>query len=189
MKSFSLAVAMSTLLVIAPTACTTGRSADRAHAEEAVAKVQEQIKPLVESLFLKTKALEADYLDLRAVANVHAFLPDDLQLSHIQKAALYIQLALQKASSQWELLSIMEDIKPTAVQDYYTLRHKGLRKALDETGYDISFVKLYQTFITNADAQKHITNALGVIEEIDKIYVQLIEAVAPLVRKGLPTEV
>lgn len=182
-------IILGMLMAFLTVGCATGKAPDSGAANDPANNVREKLKPLVESLYLKTKDLEAIYLDLRSIANAYAFLPDDRQLSHIQKTALYVQNALQDASHQWEFLSIMEDIKPAARQDYFTLRHKALQKTSDETGYDVRFLKLYQAYITNAAAQKDITGALAVIEDIRKIYDQLIDAIAPLVRQGLPTTI
>jgi hypothetical protein len=169
--------------------CATGRAPDSGASRASADSVQAKIKPLVEDLYLKTRDLEAIYLDLRTVANAFAFLPDDRQLSHIQKTALYVQNALQGATHQWEFLSIMEDIKPAARQDYFTLRHRALQKTADETRYDVRFLKLYQAYITNAEAQKDINGAAALMDGIQKIYGRLIDAIAPLVRQGLPTTI
>jgi hypothetical protein len=179
-------VAAALLALFCCTACSTGGGPAAGGADDPAGKMQERIKPMVEALYLQTKELEAIYLDLRTVARAHAFLPDDLQLSHIQKAALYVQNALQGAFHQWEFLSIMDDIKPAAVRDYYTLRHQAMKEALDETASDVRFLKLYQAYITSAEAQTDIGRALSAIEEIQKTYGQLIEAIAPLVRQARP---
>jgi hypothetical protein len=186
---FLIFITAGIVIVFLSAACTTGKVTGSGSASLSADKTQAQIKPLVEALYLKIKDLEVIYLDLRTVANAHAFLPDDLQLSYIQKTALYVRIALQSASSQWEILSIMQDIKPAALQDYYTLRHRALSRALDETGYDLIFLKLYKAYISSAEAQKDILSALTVIEEIRNIYGQLIDAIAPLVRQGLPTSI
>jgi len=186
---FSIFIFAGICIAFFSAACTTGREPDSGSANPSADKTQAQIKPLVETLYLKTKDLEVIYQDLRTVANAHALLPDDLQLSYIQKTALYVQIVLQSASSQWEFLSMMESIKPAALQDFYTLRHRALRKTLDETGYDIRFLKLYKTFITSTEAQKDILSALTTIEEIRNIYGQLIDAIAPLVHQSLPTSI
>lgn len=177
------------LLIFWAASCSTAPVPGADSAGTPAESVKARIKPMVEALYLKTRHLETAYLDLRSVANSHAFMPGDLQLSHIQKSALYIQLTLQSAFDQQEFLSIMDDIKPGAMQDFYTLRHKALRKARDETGYNISFLKIYEAFITSADARKYIHSALEDMEQISKIYNQLMEAIAPLVRKGRTTAI
>ena len=150
-------------------------------------KISEKIQPLLEKLYLYTKDLDQIRLDVRADAHVRAFLPGDPQLNYVQKAASYVEHASLIAMQQWELLSIVQDIKPEALIDYYTLRHKALGRAFDETRYDAQFLGLYQPFVERSQAKEDIQKALNVINDIQAIYSRLIEEVAPLVRQGLPT--
>jgi hypothetical protein len=93
-------VILGMLIAFLSVGCATGRAPDSGASRASADSVQAKIKPLVEDLYLKTRDLEAICLDLRTVANTFAFLPDDRQLSHIQKTALYVQNALQGATHQ-----------------------------------------------------------------------------------------
>lgn len=148
--------------------------------------VQEQIKPLVEQLFLNYKTIDGIFHDLQAVAQAHLFQADDAQLNYVQKACLYVQKAALGAYHQWDILSILEDIRPAALRDYYTLRHKGLLWAAGEIDSDIRFLNLYREFISNTTAREDIDQALGVMKANRELYGRMAEIIAPLINKARP---
>ena len=137
---------------------------------------------------MHTKELREIYLDLRSVAQAHSFKGLDEQLNYIQKASLYIEKSLIGASHQWEFFSIMHDIRSAAIVDYFTLRHKGLGRAANEARYDVKFITVYQSQITNPVAKEDIDRALSVIAEIRTIYDELTTAIAPVARGGKPNQ-
>ncbi len=174
-------IAFVLLAALLAVSCSIATSSTSRPDNDLTAKVQTRIKPLVEALYLNTREQLAIYGDLRSVAQAHALGGDDKQLNYLQKAALYVQKTHLSSWHQWEMLSIMEDIRDEARLDYYTLRRKGLHQAMDEEVYDERFITIYQTQISHAEAQKDIQRALKMIQRNRKIYRQLIDAIAPLV--------
>jgi hypothetical protein len=83
----------------------------------------------------------------------------------------------------------MEEIRAEALPDYYTLGHQGLVKAAEETVYDVRFTRLYLNFVESAEAKKDIRKSLDLIDGIQTLYTQLIDALAPLVHQGPPTSI
>ncbi len=146
-------------------------------------EVQQHIRPLVEQLYLNTMALKEEYRDLRSVSQAHAFRGDDEQLNYVQKAALYVQKSYLSSMHQWEFLSLMEDIRATAIVDYYTLRYKGLSQAIDASVGDERFIKIYRAYIKNEAALQDIDAALKLIVDNRNLFEQIKAAIAPLVRQ------
>jgi hypothetical protein len=128
-------------------ACATGTHSVAQERQARITAAHAQIKPLVEKLYLGAKALEEIYHDLRVVAQAYALMGDQEQLDYLQKAALYIQKSAMQAHNQWEILSLMEDIRPEALGDYHTLRAKALRDVIAEARYDERLLKVYRQFI------------------------------------------
>lgn len=177
------------LLAALVMACSTARDRGNISQDAPESPGHKRIKALVERLYLESKELKTIYLDLRAISNAHAFLPDDLQLNYLQKSALYVEKAHLSAHHQWELFAIMNAIRPSSAMDYYTLRHQSLGQAANQARYDQRFLEVYRPFISSEEAQKEIGRALASIDEIQKLYTELMEAIAPLVRKGTPTAI
>jgi hypothetical protein len=121
------------------------------------------MKPVVEALFMNHKQLEYLHGDIHEVARELLF-QSDRQLDYIQKAALYIKEAYLLGYAEWQLLSIMEYIKPDSLQDYLTLRRKGLTQSIPEIQYTIKQIELYRNFIQDKRADKIIRDAVGIIE-------------------------
>lgn len=152
-------------------------------------EVQRRILPLIEQLYLNSRELKEVYRDVRSVSQAHAFRGDDEQLNYVQKAALYIQKSQLSAMHQWEFLSLMEDIRSSAIVDYYTLRYKGLSQATVASVGDERFITIYRAYIKNAAALQDIDAALKLIMDIRNLYEQLKSAIAPLVRgKGADSQ-
>jgi hypothetical protein len=177
------------LLAALVMACSTARYRADYPQDAAESPGHERIAALVERLYLESKELKTIYLDLRAISTTHAFLPDDLQLSYLQKSALYVEKAHLSAHYQWELFAIMNAIRPSSVMDYYTLRHQSLGQAANQARYDRRFLEVYRPFISSEEAQEEIRRALAAIDKIQALYTELMAAIAPLVRKGPPTAI
>ncbi len=185
--SFYPIVLVSTI-ICALTACALHNTSGK-HREPSLAmtaEVQRRILPLIERLYHNSKELKEEYRDLRAVSQAHAFRGDNEQLNYVQKAALYIQKSHLSAMHQWEVLSLIEDIRPAAIVDYYTLRYKGISQATVELVGDERFITIYRAYIKNAEALEDIDAALKLIVDIRNLFDQLKEAIAPLVRKKMP---
>ena len=137
------------------------------------------MKPIVEALFMNHNQLKYLYSDIHELARGPLF-RSDRQLDYVQKAALYMNEAYLIGHSEWKLLSIMEYIKPEVVQDYYTLRKKGLTEAIQEIQYSIKQIELYKNFINDRAAVKIIQDAVGVIDANIYMMNKLLELVTPL---------
>ena len=172
------------VIICTLTACAF-KYASNEHRESTLSvssEVKQRVLTLVEQLYLNSRELKEVYRDLRSVAQVHAFSGDDEQLNYVQKAALYIQKSYLSAIHQWEFLSLMEDIRPAAIVDYYTLRYKGLSQAIVESASDERFITIYHAYINNAAAFEDIEAAIKLIVDNRNLFKQLTEAIAPLVR-------
>ncbi len=176
------AVTLAAILVL--TACAASKSAPNDQPEPGIAReVQSLITPMVETLYLNTRELIETYRDLRAVARAHAFRADDDQLNYVQKIALYVLKSHDSSYHQWEFLSLMHDIRPSATMDYFTLRHKGLHKAAREALDDERFIEIYQSKITHPAANTDIDRALTIIRANRKILLNIAAAIAPMVHR------
>ena len=163
-------------LVSGVSACASARSSDREPAAIDVSR----INPLIESLKLHTVALDRQYSLLRASAADYAFRGLDEQLNYIQKAALFVQSALEGAKHQWEILSIVDYIKEETLRDYFTLRLQGLKTASTELAHHITLVDLYAARLKADLPRQDAAQALKILKTIQEDYAQLMTALAPL---------
>lgn len=168
-------------------ACTGGQIPAPASATLSPGNGFRELKPVVEALYLKTREFQTVYSELRTLAQGHVLGAKDVQLNYLQKTALYVQHACENADHQWQLFSILDYIKPSAMADYLNLRNKALKRATHELKYDRQFLQIYGPFITHPDAQREIQRALGYIDDIQALYDRLLKSLAPVVYKEIPT--
>lgn len=168
-----------TLVLLAGCATGAGRKDDGTSGNGASVTRQE-LKTTVEALYLNNLALRDVYRDLRGMARAHLFLPDDDRLNQLQKICLYVDSALRTGMHQWEMLSIMDDIRPAATGDYFTLRQKSLAVAMDRTRWDQRFIDLYRTGIMNGAVQQKVDAAIRRIERNLSLFKRLMDLSAPL---------
>jgi hypothetical protein len=140
------------------------------------------MKPIVEDLYLNHLELDRLYTDLHQVAKYYLFTPGD-QLNYIQKTALFIQEAYRLGRAQWELFSVLEYIRPKAINDYFTLRAKGLENTIDDVRFTLKEIDLYKGFIENPKALKICRDAMGMIEANVRMMEKLLELTRPMTNK------
>jgi hypothetical protein len=117
------------------------------------------IKEKTEQLYLNYKQLDRYYKDLREITNAYIYESDE-QLNYMQKIALYINEARLTGYYQWQMLSVIEYIKPAYLNDYYTLRKKDLQKAVKDMNFLLSLLGLYTTYIENKAALQPVGEAI-----------------------------
>ena len=139
----------------------------------------EQINALIARLHLNHGSLQTVYRDLHdaAIDNIDS---PDRQLSYIQKSYLFVSEANLVCQYQWELLSMVNYIRQESRADYFTLRVKGLRKAIFESRDRINSLMLYYAFIDNEQARKLVDDAIGLIEANIYTYEQLVDMLKPM---------
>lgn len=137
------------------------------------------LKSQVEKLYLNYRELDHVYKDLHNAA-VSEISGSDIQLSYIQKAYLFVSEANLVCYYQWQLLSITPYIKNERKSDFFTLRVKGLDKAIFESRDRINSLKLYFGFIKSPSARKLIDSAIGLIEGNIYMYEQIFIILRPL---------
>ena len=124
------------------------------------------IKEKTEQLYLNYNQLDRLYKDLREITSAYIYEPDE-QLNYMQKIALYINEARLISYYQWQMLSVIEYIKPGYLKDYYTLRKKDLQKATKNLDFLLSLLDLYTAYINNKAALQPVdaavTNIKGTI--------------------------
>jgi hypothetical protein len=140
------------------------------------------MKPIVEDLYMNHLELYHLYTDLHQVAKYYLFTPGE-QLSYIQKTALFIQEAYRLGRAQWELFSVLEYIRPEAINDYFTLRAKGLENTIDDVRFTMKEIDLYKGFIENPEALKICRDAMGMIEANIRMMEKLLELTRPMTNK------
>ena len=134
---------------------------------------------LITRLYLNHKSLQSVYRDLHAAAAENIAGPDR-QLSYIQKTYLFVSEANLVCQYQWELLSIFDYIHPQSRSDYFTLRVKGLRRAIFESRDRVNSLTLYYGFIDSDATRKLLDDAIGLVEANIYTYEQLVETLTPL---------
>lgn len=142
-------------------------------------QTENDLKSLVEKIYLNYRELDHIYKDLHNVA-VSEISGPDIQLSYIQKAYLFVSEANLVCYYQWRLLSITPYIKNERKSDFFTLRVKGLGKAIFESRDRINSLKLYYSFIDSQPARKLIDAAIGIIEGNIYMYEQIFLILRPL---------
>lgn len=145
----------------------------------------EQLNDLIARLYLNHASLETIYRNLHDAAIDHVDGPDR-QLSYIQKTYLFVSEANLVCLYQWELLSIVNYIRPESRSDYFTLRVKGLRRAIFESRDRINSLMLYYGFIENAETRKLLDEAIGLIEANVYTYEQLVDMLQPMANPPNP---
>ena len=124
------------------------------------------VKEKTEQLYLNYDQLDSLYKDLREITSAYIY-KSDQQLNYMQKIALYINEARLTSYYQWQMLSVIEYIKPAYLDDYYTLRKKDLLKAIKDLDFLLSLLDLYTTYIDNKAAlqpvEEAVTNIKGTI--------------------------
>ena len=146
----------------------------------------EQLTDLIERLYLNHNSLRTVYKDLHDAAIDNLGGPDR-QLSYIQKSYLFVSEANLVCRYQWELLSIVDYIRQDSRSDYFTLRVKGLRRAIFESRDRINSLMLYYGFIDNAETRKLLDNAIGLIEANIYTYEQLVGILGPMANPPNPS--
>ena len=119
---------------------------------------ENSLESRVEKLYLNYRELDHIYKELHNEA-VSQISGPDIQLSYIQKSYLFINEANLVCFYQWRLLSITPYIKNERKSDFFTLRVKGLDKAIFESRDRINSLKLYYSFIDSQSVQKLIDSA------------------------------
>ena len=139
----------------------------------------EPLKELIARLYLNHKSLQTVYKDLHesAIDNLGG---SERQLSYIQKSYLFVSEANLVCFYQWELLSIVDSIRPESRADYFTLRVKGLRQAIFESRDRVNSLMLYYGFIDSAETRKLLDDAIGLIEANIYTYEQLVDTLEPM---------
>ena len=141
--------------------------------------LDQNLNELIARLYLNHESLQTVYRDLHesAIDNIGG---PDRQLSYIQKSYLFVSEANLVCRYQWELLSIVNYIRQESRSDYFTLRVKGLRRAIFESRDRINSLMLYSGFIENAQTRKLLDDAIGLIEANIYTYEQLVEILKPM---------
>jgi hypothetical protein len=142
--------------------------------------------PVIEQLYLNFRAADQDYRRLRDLAEGYLFGPDD-QLSTYQKVYLHIGQANTICRNQWELLAIVDYIRPEMRSDYFTLRVRDLERAISETGTLLKAVDVYQAFLENRKVQRMVDDCVRRIETHVYLYEKLIAQMGPLKNPDKPT--
>lgn len=147
---------------------------------------EQLIEELTARLYLNHSSLQAIYRDLHdaAIDNIGGA---DRQLSYIQKSYLFVSEANLVCLYQWELLSIANYIQKERRSDYFTLRVKGLRKAIFESKDRINSLMLYYSFIDNAATRRLVDDAIGLIEANIYTYEQLVDMLKPMANPPNPS--
>ena len=139
---------------------------------------ENNLKSQVEKLYLNYRELDHIYKELHNVA-VSEISGPDVQLSYIQKAYLFVSETNLVCYYQYRLLSITPYIRDDRRSDFFTLRVKGLDKAISESRDRINSLKLYYGFIDSKPARKLIDSAIGLIEGNIYIYEKIFEILRP----------
>ena len=144
------------------------------------------LSELISRLYLNHTSLQTIYKNLHEVAIDNVSGPDR-QLSYIQKSYLFVSEANLVCRYQWELLSIVHYIRQESRADYFTLRLKGLRRAIFESRDRINSLMLYYGFIDHTQARKLVDDAIGLIEANIYTYEQLIDMLMPMANPPNPS--
>ena len=145
-----------------------------------------RLDDLIERLYLNHNSLRTVYRDLHdaAIDNIGG---PDRQLNYIQKSYLFVSEANLVCLYQWELLSIVDYIRQESRSDYFTLRIKGLRRAIFESRDRVNSLMLYYGYIENAETRKLLDNAIGLIEANIYTYEQLVGILNPMANPPNPS--
>jgi hypothetical protein len=173
MKSRCVAVITAMILTLA-----AGAEAQRGPGGEA-------LNELIARLYLNHKSLQTVYRDLHESAIDNAGGPDR-QLSYIQKTYLFVSEANLICQYQWELLSTVDYIRQESRSDYFTLRVKGLRRAIFESRDRVNSLMLYYGFIDNSQTRKLLDDAIGLIEANIYTYENLVDILQPMANPPNP---
>jgi len=125
-----------------------------------------ELTPSIEALYLDWHELDQIYKDIKFLERGFLFEKEDRQLGYIQKVCLYIQDASVRIYNQWSQLSIIHYIRPEFIQDYLTLRSKGLTLSIDAIDYDEKFIAIYRSSIKQSSIQADMEKALIQIKKL-----------------------
>jgi hypothetical protein len=130
-------------------------------------------------LYLNYRNLETIYKEMHdhALAGLNE---SDEQLNYIQKTYFLINGAKAILFYQWELLSIQEYLREDAKGDYYTLRFRDLKRAIDDSKFSATLIALYAAYITDKEATKSIEEALSIIRGSVYMFEEFRRILAPL---------
>lgn len=141
------------------------------------------IDAAVEKLWFNQKSLARVDGDLHAVA-WHRLNGPDLALARLQRVALHVAQARTIAHHQWELLATVDYIREAARRDFFTLRYRGLHRAVDRSRDLLAFIDLYSGSIEDAAAREALAHGRGLIEGNIYLFETLIDILKPHVNEG-----
>ena len=137
-----------------------------------------ELRPHIEALYLEWHELDQIYKDIKFLERGFLSNPNDRQLDYVQKVCLYIQDASVRIHNQWTNLSIIHYIHPEYMQDYLTIRSKGLSLTIDAIGYDEKFIAIYRSSIEQngilADIEKALTQTKKLKLMMNRIQARII---------------
>lgn len=151
------------------------------HSQTALAQAEDidsHLKEIIGRLYLNHKSLSVVYSNLHDTA-LDAVNGSDEQLGFIQKTYLFVSEANLMCLHQWELLSIIGYIKDSHLSDYYTLRVKGLERAVFESRDRLVSLKLYSAYIESPEPRELIEEAVGLIEANIYMFEELADLLKP----------
>jgi len=147
--------------------------------------IDSRLEEIIGRLYLNHRTLSVVYSNLHDTA-LDAVNGSDEQLGFIQKTYLFVSEANLVCLNQWELLSITGYIKDSHLSDYYTLRIKGLERAVFESKDRLVSLKLYSTYIESPEPRKLIEEAVGLIEANIYMFEELADLLKPLANPPNP---
>ena len=141
------------------------------------------IDAAVEKLWFNQKALARVDGDLHAVA-WHRLNGPDLALARLQRVELHVAQARIIARHQWELLATVDYIREAARSDFFTLRYRGLHRAVKKSRDLLALIDLYGGSIEDATARQALSHGRGLIEGNIYLFETLIDILKPHVNEG-----
>lgn len=175
------------LLIAALTGCTGLNQTDRLETQTIIAdRFIADLSPHIESLYLHWHELDQTYKDIKYLERGFLFDKDDHQLGRIQKAALYVQDASVRIRHQWDLLSVLDYIRPEMMRDYMTLCADGLTSAIKEIGYDEKFITIYGSFIAHDTVTQDLNRAQELIQKNVDVLNQVLQRLLPIANATSP---
>ncbi len=139
------------------------------------------LRPPVEDLYRLYLELEENRSALRVAGQVHFFGANDT-LARVQTLNLLLGEANLVAYYQWRLLSITEYVKPSHLEDFFTLRRSGLAQAVERSGTILQLMDIYQVGVEDRRVIDIVHEGRKLVAAQVQTYRRLVAEIEPLAR-------
>ena len=149
----------------------------------AAASPDDALNAVIEKIWFNQKSLSGLDSEMHQAAWYRLKGPA-LALARQQRVALHVAEARLVAYHQWELLATVAYIREGHRADFFTLRYRGLHRAVVRSRDLLQLIDIYGAFIDDAALEPILEQARGLIRGNIYLFEALIDILEPFVNEG-----